>query len=285
MDFFRYLHHPYALTEHTHVIIDRIFYPSPPEVWEARPIVSAILSPQKKLYPWLVTLKKLNEENIRQLSSLINNTTRQPFIMAISSQYTDEALTLRLADALIFQHINSGERYLLRYYDSLVYLQLLRILTSMQLQNLNRMAGIDYCTWFDNSGGVTVDCRKLELSGWGGVNQETIRRLQNVGLINQVIQQYGTSESIKSKIIISNEIEKYIDIAQKRFGLTHQDDIKIFAVCGLELHPFFWQSSRVIKILSETASNPGAFSDEIALLDDSVRTLIISDCQFKYKEK
>ncbi|POT57525.1 hypothetical protein C3432_06065 [Citrobacter amalonaticus] len=284
MDILRYLHHPYALTKHTHVIIDRIYYPSPPEEWKARPIVSAILSPQEKLYPWLVTLNKLNTEGISQLSSLINETTQQPFVMAISSQYPDDALILRLADAFIFYEPEVGERYLLRYYDCLVYFQLLRILTPLQLQNLNRMAGIDYCTWFDNSGGLTFDCEKIVFSGWGGYSEESVYRLRNIGLINQVLQQYEALISVESKISLSNEIERYINVARKKFGLTHHDDIKIFALSGLELHPLFWQSARVAKILYKTSSTPGAFSDEITLLDDSERRLIVTECQSKNKE-
>lgn len=277
-------HEPPRLYKHTHVLIDRVFYPEPPENWKAEPVINSVLKPQVELYPWLISLENLDVEQTENLVNLIHRSDNLPAIMLLHSDYRGPALIQRLADSLIFQQHYTSKRYLLRYYDSRVFIQLIRMLTRAQLRNFCLRAGVNFFSWINSFGGETFtpagETEKAE-----GISSEVNRRLLNIGMINTVIQQYNNKPTdFNELILLSEHVEKFIDVATMKLCLTDRNDIISFAVKGLTYHHLFYLAEPVAELIKKTKSVPGLFASEIELLNENDWVAVNQYCQ-EYSEK
>ncbi|MBV4412082.1 DUF4123 domain-containing protein, partial [Enterobacteriaceae bacterium YMB-R22] len=285
MNNFHCLTAPLALEQHTYVLIDRVSCKETLEAWPLIPAVSAILAPQEAFYPWLVPLASLTYTQTQALKRMLEKNAAAPDMMLLGSRYDVRTLAVRLADAFIFQPNEGRGRYLLRYYDSRVFYQLLRIQTARSLQHWSRQTGIDYCSWQDEAGMVTFDCRKLIVGSSEGGGVPVYPRLLNIGLINRAMLQYGVPANLEERWRLSGEIERLIDIAQEACGLRDPLDILGFAQLGLTVHPQCWRTQTVRSLLQQTTGVPGAFSDELALWDRQTRASLQQACERDFREE
>ncbi len=285
MDNFRYLQPSFSLGHHTHVLIDRLRCPQPPDGWPVVPVVSAVLEPQAHLYPWLVALAELTHPQLLELDKTLAEKATSPDMMLLGSQYELATLKLRLADAFIFQPDGGRERYLLRYYDCRVFFQLLRMQPALALQRWSRQTGIDFCSWQDEGGRVTFDCRALIAEQASIPAAQEYHRLLNIGLINQVLQRYGMPPDLAKRRTLSDETERLIITARDECGLTDPDDLISFALLGLTVHERYWQTQKMSALLKLTAGQPGAFHTELTLMDDEALAQLRHQCQSYFREE
>ncbi|WP_336285202.1 DUF4123 domain-containing protein [Citrobacter arsenatis] len=275
---------PLRLYKHTHVLIDRIFYPDPPASWQAEPVVNSVLKPQAELYPWLVELENLDVEETENLTTLIRSSDNLPATMLFHSDYRGQSLIQCLADLLIFQQHYTGKRYLLRYYDSRVFIQLVRMFTHAQLRNFCSRAGVNFFSWIDSAGGATfIPFDKSAITE--GISSETCRRILNAGIINTVIQQHSKLADLNEFIVLSDCVENLIDIATLQLGMTDRNDIIAFATKGLNYHHQFYLAKPIIELIEKTKYMPGLFSAEIDLLNKDCWVAICQYCQGNAEER
>ena len=275
---------PLPMHEHTHAIIDRIFFPEPPDSWFADAIVNNVLAPQKELYPWLISLENLSFDERRSLAELIREPENLPATLLIHSHLTGKALIQHLADALIFYPRPGQKRYLFRYYDSRVFIQLLRMLSEAQMRDFCISAGINAVTWLNNAGGASFALSETK-SRAENIDEKTVSRLADIGLINIVLQQYTFPQTMVDCFRLSDAIEALFDTARRDFCLYDSSDLTAFALQGLLLHPRFYLTTRVSSLISACREHEGLFSSEFALLTKNEREAIVQECRIREEER
>ncbi|HEK1721040.1 TPA: DUF4123 domain-containing protein [Proteus mirabilis] len=279
MNIITQFHEAYPIHAHTHAIIDRIIYPDLPREWDAMPIVTEVTSPQEHLYPYLIELKNIESESLFILEKIISESKEKAGILLIRSSFDKDTLKSLLANNLIYS-LNSGDNYFLRYYDYHVLLQLIRILTSIDLFSKFKSIGVDYVTFYSSYGNRTY----IPINIIGEVVNETpiLNRLLNIGIINISIKKLNKKLDIIEYFRLSDFLENKITIARNDFSLTNMKDICAFITHSILIHEFYYHSPQVDKILKEAKNCPGYFCETLALVSNEDWDNILRYCE-KYE--
>ncbi|MER5081739.1 DUF4123 domain-containing protein [Providencia stuartii] len=283
MDIIKQFHEAYPIHLHSHAIIDRIIYPDLPEIWNANPIITDITMPQAHMYPYLIELGNINSEQRILLNNIIFESERGSGIILFNSKFDQDTLIYILANYLIYTS-PAGDNYLLRYYDYNVFMQLVRIISPLNLRNKLNALGAEYVTFYSQYGHKTY-IPNLYNEKQEPIYATTFSRIADIGIINSAIKKINKKMDINDFFYVSNILEEKISIARNKYFLTDKNDIITFISKCILIHKLYYISPEVNEVLSKTYKYPGCYHDEISLFSAERWRDILNFCRTNLDNK
>ncbi len=265
-----YLANPLPLGEHQYAIIDRILVPELPESWSPVELVSPMLAPQARLYPWLVPLHQLSSGEwdafMARLSQHSDSDALPDRSLLLSSPHPVQVVRNALVTALYFKDARQNG-HILRYYDPRVLFHLHWMLSPWQLFNqlpAQEIPGWTFC--LEGKWHTLIFPERVSYQP-GDLTEIPMEQLQRIGLINRVLQEL----SFNGEMVQRQEISRKIDILLGQAmtcGLSTQEDCMAFAFQGLTQREGFWMAPKMTVFLARARQQPDCYRDETSDWDE-----------------
>lgn len=265
-----YLDAPGILSEHNFALIDRVKHQNIEASWPVLELVSPLLRPQAKLYPWLLPLNELSSDEWHRLLVQLGeakNAQEPVCCLLLQSHSTKEALRDKLIKALYFTD-EQRKGYILRYYDPRVFSHLVWMLTPYLLAQTLPVREVEHWTFWLEGKWHTV---KLPLAfAWqpGDPHMLPVEQLQRCGLINQVLEQISPVDDMQQRQQVSQKIDGLIEQAG-RLNFSDKHDQMAFALQGLKQSDAFWTAPKMAAFLRLAQKEAGLFYHGTESWDDA----------------
>jgi hypothetical protein len=259
--------------KHRYAIVDRVAIDDAHEIdFKYEVIAPTFVGRDTERCPLLVDLHALTDEKKIQLLTLTQEQTTQgrPSLLSafLSSSYEPDKM-LAVLQHRITTTLPSGDKGFLRFYDPAIAVHLPRCLDEASLNWFFRK--VEALTFFLAEQWCTLSFSAQQERGsedeWVfGLSSDSIRALTLLSLTNRAREQLVEKLDHPEKwLSVCIEIEKYFDLAHRRFGFTQAEDWIAFSVHGCTWHPHFYEHPVVLEMI-QTAGADNTYADQSALL-------------------
>ena len=265
------------LDGNTFALIDQVSAPELPSGLPIHPVVPKMLEKEAHLMPLLVDLHAADEKQrttfLQWMEDARDGDDANPVGALLTTRHGLSRLKSHLAQRLILI-MPGNKKYVLRYFDSRVFVHLLWILDSVRLSTLFGPIQT-WSFWFSGA------YRKVSAPTTSGAASLFVERpqgehIQRIGLINQVLQKTPRPRDFETQQRLSPEISAYIKRAQA-YGWREQADLVGFAETCLNCHPNFDLHPSMQALIKGLPAREAGFSDAIALLQPKELTQIAEE--------
>lgn len=266
-----YLAQPLPLAEHHYVIIDRVRVPELPEGLSPVELVSPMLAPQARLYPWLVPLHQLPSGEwdafMDEVSQHAYSGSLSDSCLFLFSPHPAQVVRNALVTALYFKDAHQNG-HILRYYDPRVLFHLHWMLSPWQLFNQLPAREISNWTFRLEDEWHTLAFPERVSYQPGERTEIPMAQLQRIGMINRVLQALSFNGDMRQREEVSRKIDILLEQAVK-CGLSTKEDCIAFAFHGLKRREGFWMAPKMAAFLTQARQEPDCYRDETSGWDEN----------------
>lgn len=266
-----YLAHPQPLADHQYAVIDRVRVPKLPKSWPLIELVSPMLEPQARLYPWLVPLHELSSGEwyslMVELSQHSEPNLPPVCSLLLSSLQTPQAVKNALVSAMHLKD-EQHKRHILRYYDPRVMFHLHWMLSPWQLFNQLHAQEISRWTFWLDGRWHTLAFPKSVVFQSDETSGFPLAQLQRIGQINQTLKKLPCSPDMARRQEMSRKIDALLEQATT-CQLPTPEDCIAFALHGLKQREGFWTAPRMAAFLAQVRQQPDCYRDETSNWSES----------------
>lgn len=229
-------------TAHSHGLVAAEQRGQLPDDVQVTELARGVLADSANLMPVLVDLRRLSEQQRRQLIEATEVAWHEGEVPVMATLLTTDVETERLASHLARVQVSNGpagERAWLRLHDPRVWVQLPRALGDQGVHSL--LGAIQEWTVCLHGRWVTTRASDVTSTQWFATTRlraEQWAALGRVGCVNRVLARNGwrDHENILER---SAEIDELVARAQARHGLQQVEDLVAYASLGLQVHSRF----------------------------------------------
>lgn len=229
-------------TAHSHGLVAAEQRGRLPDDVQAIALAQGVLADSANLMPVLVDLRRLSEQQRRQLIEAAELACSEGEGPLMTTLLTADVETQRLAGHLARMHVSNGPAGVcawLRLHDPRVWVQLPRVLGHQEAHSL--LGPIKAWTVYLHGKWMTTRASDATSAQWPATTSlraEQWAALSRVGCVNRVLARNGwwDHEDILER---SAEIDELVVRAQARHGLRQTEDLVAYACLGLQVHSRF----------------------------------------------
>jgi len=267
-----YLKSSLAFSQHDFAIIDRAKISAIDTSWPVQDLVSPMLQPQAYLYPFCLSLKQMNPSDWNNLVGQQHTEApgKPPLCrLLLKSDWPEHEVYRQLINALHYTD-EKKKKHIFRYYDPQVLFHLSWMFPLGKLSELIPVRQISQWTFWLEGQWHTLEFPSTSSMSFPFEHAEddTVTRLKNIGLINSLLMQMPPIADIAERLNNSRHIEMLLIKAQE-LGLSHREDLHIFAQIGLNRSPDFWKSPAIQVVIKQSKGFPQFFNRKIRCLSES----------------
>lgn len=265
-----YLEHPLQLADHQYAVIDRMRVPELPESWPHIELVSPMLAPQARLYPWLVPLHELSSGEwnafMTDLSRCVDPTSSPKCALLLSSPRPIQIVRSALVNALYFKDAYQ-KGHILRYYDPRVLFHLHWMLSPWQLFNQLPAQEIPYWTFWLEGGWHTLAFPARVSCPPEDHTEIPLEQLQRSGQINLALEKLPRNVDMAQRQEVSRKLDTLL-VQAMACGLPTQEDRIAFVLHGLVQRKGFWAAPKMKAFLTQSLKAPDYYRDATSHWDE-----------------
>lgn len=255
------------LDEHDFAVVDPLLVEALPPDLPAIPMAPLSLVNEAHLMPMLVPLNEASEaaktaclEGIEQAALA----GRQPAVSTLLRTDADpERVRTHAAARIVLPTKTLGSLWL-RWHDPRVFLQLRWMFRPELLRTL--FGPVHACTLFHAGGWhcAEVDASSQHAAWRTSVDEDA--RLLDIGLINDTLVALPPLARVDEVAQSSRAIHELLQRARHRHGLSHEDDLRAFALQGMTVHAAF-DDHPLIRPLLQHCAPDDTYADRSAVLE------------------
>ncbi|MHA7848449.1 DUF4123 domain-containing protein [Serratia sp. D1N4] len=253
--------------EHQYAIIDRVLFSHLPEPLPVIELVSPLLAPQARLYPYLLPLRAISGTQWRSLMAEIQQASdpvSTPLIcLLLKSTLSPSEVRNSLLDTLITED-EQRQNHVLRFYDPRVLFHLHWMLTPWEFSNRFNTREITVWTFW-----LEGQWHSLEYSQPAPFDRNRSKtafaQIQRIGLINRVLAE----QPLITDLAVRQQTSQRVDALLVQCPLTTLADQVAFATQGLLHGDDFWRSAKITALLAESQNSPGYYARLTSSWDDA----------------
>lgn len=258
------------MTTHTHALINPLQVEKAD--WQdlpVEPLVPKALQTQAHLMPLLVRLEEIGlDARVGLLDRVQHHRDRgMPFFSALlASETSVERLANHLKRQLVVRR-SSGQSYLLRFHDPLVFRHLRWLLTPQQLDGL--LGPVDVWAWQDVGGIWRRHRRGDETIGTSPrLDSRQWDTLNRLGLLNRSLSMLEVvAPELKQDNALSQQVDALLAEASDVHGLREEEDCLLYAEQAVRYHPRIHCHAAMSMRLRQ-AREGGSYADACSDLDE-----------------
>ncbi|MDV5140547.1 MULTISPECIES: DUF4123 domain-containing protein [Yersiniaceae] len=267
-----YLKSALAFSQHDFAIIDRAKLSAINTSWPVQELVSPMLQPQAYLYPLCLSLKEMNPSDWHCLIGQQQTEApgKPPLCrLLLKSDWPEHEVYRQLIDALHYTD-EKKQKHIFRYYDPQVLFHLSWMFSLGKLTELIPVRQFSHWTFWLEGQWHTLEFLPASSMSFPfeHAKDDTLTRLRNIGIINGLLMRMPPISDITERLNKSRHIEMLLSKAQE-MGLSHREDLHIFAESGLSRSPDFWKSPAIQAVVKQSKGFPQFFNRKIRYLSES----------------
>ncbi|WP_175545572.1 DUF4123 domain-containing protein [Chitinimonas taiwanensis] len=260
---------PCLIEKHAFALVDSLCIDeSYPSFLRGKPITLSGLERESHLLPRLVDLKSLSPHEKLQLLNMLDERClldeTPPICTFFEAEVETKAMENQLATRLLL-HDGYG-KYLLRFYDPRVWIQLLRLLDSGQKKAIfGSIASWTVCMnghWLNEKKPSSED-----LASWS-FSTGQLKKIALIGQVNTVLAITSTQfrGGQLDDFLRSSEKAEFLLERAAQYGISDEASLIEFALHGMTVHSDFHRHPKIKEIISSL--DKSTYRDASGMLDD-----------------